>query len=535
MLDLIIRNGRIVTAAEILPAGLEIGIKNGKIAAIGIALDAGPDTEIVDAEGAYITPGGVDSHAHIEQDNSPTGDTWETGSRSAIAGGNTTVLAFASQRRDETSLLPCVERYHAKATGNAYCDYGFHVIMTNVTEQVLEQDLPLLAAASSASPHGITSVKLYMTYVPLRLGDGDLFSIMMAARQLGVTTMVHAENHDMVDQIAQRLAARGNTQTHFHAVARPQIAEAEATYRAISLAEVTDAPILLVHMSAPVGLEHVRAAQARLLPIHAETCPHYLYLTSDKLHSTPSSHAHSHEDDGSDDGIDGAKHICAPPLRHNMRDVEQLWEELANGTYTVVSSDHAPALYDHPDGKKRGLVTTTEEGRTKTKADFRIVPNGLPGIETRLPLLFHRTYDPEAGPPSDEAAPVHISLPRFVALTSTNPAQLYGLAHCKGSLQPGLDADIVIWYPDAPDRDFVITNAALHHRIDYTPFEGMRVRNWPRYVFLRGKRVWDRDNGGVLGAPGDGQYLPRTRSRILTGQAGRTATGMHYGERAVWM
>ncbi|CAK7200633.1 hypothetical protein SEUCBS139899_003331 [Sporothrix eucalyptigena] len=519
MLDLIIRNGRIVTAAEVLPAGLEIGVKNGKIAVIGLGLDAGPDTEIVDAEGAYITPGGVDSHAHIEQDNAPTGDTWETGSRSALAGGNTTVLAFASQRRDETSLLPCVERYHEKAQGNAYCDYGFHVILTNVTDTVLDEDLPSLASS------GITSVKLYMTYVPLRLGDGDLFSIMLAARQLGVTTMIHAENHDMVDQIAKRLAARGNTQTHFHAVARPQIAESEATYRAISLAEVTDAPILLVHMSAPVALEHVRAAQARLLPIHAETCPHYLYLTSDKLHSTPD-HDHDH------DGVDGAMHICAPPLRHNMRDVEQLWEELANGTYTVVSSDHAPSLYDHPDGKKRGIVTAEDGSKT---VDFRVVPNGVPGIETRLPLLYHRTYDPEDGPPSTESAPVHISLPRFVALTSTNPAQLYGLAHCKGSLQPGLDADIVIWHPEAHEGGFLITNPSLHHRIDYTPFEGMRVRNWPRYVFLRGKRVWDRDSGGVLGQPGDGQYLARTKSRILTGQAGRTATGMGYGERGSWM
>lgn len=477
---------------------------------------------------------GVDSHAHIEQDNSPTGDTWETGSRSAIAGGNTTVLAFASQRREETSLQPCVERYHAKATSNSYCDYGFHLIVTNATDAVLEQDLPSLAA------DGITSVKLYMTYLPLRLGDGDLFSIMMAARQLGVTTMVHAENHDMVDQIAKRLAARGHTQTQFHAVARPQIAETEATYRAISLAEVTDAPILLVHMSAPAALEHVRAAQARLLPIHAETCPHYLYLTSSKLHS------HSHDE------IDGAQHICAPPLRHDKKDLEQLWAELANGTYTVVSSDHAPSLYDHPDGKKRGFVTA-EDG--SQKVDFRIVPNGVPGIETRLPLLFNRTYDPEMGPPASEDAPVHISLPRFVALTSTNPAQLYGLAHKKGSLQPGLDADIVIWYPEsrssssssstvltpssstesvASPSPFFITNSVLHHRIDYTPFEGLSVRNWPRYVFLRGRRVWDRDNGGVLGQPGDGQYLPRTKSRILTGQPGRTATGMGYGERKAW-
>ncbi|ERS96483.1 dihydropyrimidinase [Sporothrix schenckii 1099-18] len=516
MLDLIIRNGRIVTATEVLPAGLEIGVRDGKIAVIGLGLDAGPDTEIVDAEGAYITPGGVDSHAHIEQDNSPTGDTWTTGSRSAIAGGNTTVLAFASQRRDETRLGPCIERYHAKATGNSYCDYGFHVIVTNATDEVLDEDLPRLARADGG---GITSVKLYMTYAPLHLGDGDLFRIMLAARSLGVTTMIHAENHDMVEQIMQRLAARGHTQTQFHAVARPQIAETEATYRAISLAAVTDAPILLVHMSAPAALEHVRAAQARLLPIHAETCPHYLYLTSEKLHS--------HDRDGGHDGIDGAQHICAPPLRHDKRDLEQLWAELANGTYTVVSSDHAPALYDHPEGKKRGITAAGH-------VDFRVVPNGLPGIETRLPLLFDRTYDPEVGPPAAEDAPVHISLPRFVALTSTNPAQLYGLAHKKGSLQPGLDADIVVWYP-ATSPPFTITNAALHHRIDYTPFEGRAVCNWPRYVFLRGRRVWDRDHGGVLGQPGDGQYLPRTKSRILTGQPGRTAVGMGYGERKAWM
>lgn len=328
---------------------------------------------------------------------------------------------------------------------------------------------------------------------------------------------------------SSRLVKKGNTQTFFHAVARPQIAESEATYRAISLAEVTDAPILLVHMSAPTALRHVRDAQARLLPIHAETCPHYLYLTSDRLHSHPPQDGHA-----THDGFDGARHICAPPLRHSPADVEQLWAELANGTYTVVSSDHAPSLYDHPNGKKRGRVVHADTGATTI--DFRNVPNGLPGIETRLPTLFHRTYDPEQGPPTGPGGPIHISLPRFVALTSTNPAQLYGLADRKGSLQPGLDADIVIWYPDdAPAARTTITNGTLHHAIDYTPFEGVTVRNWPRYVFLRGKRVWDRDHGGLLGAKGDGSFLKRNRSRILAGQMGRTATGMNPGEWGSWM
>ena len=500
---------------------MEIGVKDGKIAMIGAGLEAaaGPDTEIVDAEGAYITPGGVDSHAHIEQDNAPTGDTWGTGSRSALAGGNTTVLAFASQKRDEPSVWTCVDKYHAKATGHAYCDYGFHVILTNASEQILEEELPQLPA------RGITSVKLYMTYQPLKLGDGDLFNIMMAARSLGITTMIHAENNDIVEQISARLVKKGNLQTHFHAVARPQIAESEATYRAISLAEVTDAPILIVHMSAPTALKHVREAQNRLLPIHAETCPHYLYLTSDKLRSSP--HAH-----GDGPSIDGARHICAPPLRHSTKDVEQLWQEMANGTYTVVSSDHAPSLFDHANGKKRGIVRDDATGTAHV--DFRNVPNGVPGIETRLPLIYNRSYDPDPAleRPSDDK--IRITLPRFVALTSTNPAQLYGLSHRKGSLTPGLDADIVIWHPESTSA-FVIANADLHHGIDYTPFEGMEVRNWPRYVFLRGKRAYDRDNGGVLAAMGDGQFLERSKSRILTGQAGRTATGMGEGEWGTWM
>ncbi|KAI0015347.1 hypothetical protein F4780DRAFT_787076 [Xylariomycetidae sp. FL0641] len=541
-LDLIIKNGRIVTASEVLPLGIEIGVKDGKIARLGRDLEASAETQIVDAEGAYVTPGGVDSHVHIQQDNSPTGDTWETGSRSAIAGGNTTVIAFASQKRAEESIWPALEAYHNKATGNAYCDYGFHVILTNPTETVLNEELPQLV-----EKEGISSVKIYMTYEPMKLGDGDLFNIMMKARSLGITTMIHAENNDMIEQITKRLAQQGNTQTFMHSVARPQIAESEATYRAISLAEVTDTPILLVHMSAPKAVDHVSEAQRRLLPIHAETCPHYLYLLSERLQSGP-------------EDFEGAKNICAPPLRHHPKDLEEIWLALANGTFTVVSSDHAPATFDHPCGKMKGLHTHAD-GQQQRRADFRTVPNGLPGMETRLPLLFDRTFDPSLGSAAATAGgfdddKVRIALPRFVALTSTNPARLYGLGGRKGSLLPGHDADVVVWYPEQPplvaasEADgpasasagkeggagrFTITNQDLHHRIDYTPFEGVRVRNWPRWVFLRGRKMWDRDDGRVVGRMGEGRFLKRGKSTILTGQMGRQATGMLKGEGAYWM
>lgn len=410
--------------------------------------------------------------------------------------------------------------------------------MTNPSDKVLEDELPQLV-----DKEGISSVKLYMTYEPMKLGDADLFNVMMRARSLGITTMIHAENSDMIAAITARLAKAGNTGTFFHSVARPQIAETEATYRAISLAEVTDTPILLVHMSAPRAVQHVADAQSRLLPIHAETCPHYLYLISERLRSGPKD-------------VEGSKNICAPPLRHDANDLEEIWKSVANGTFTTISSDHAPATFDHPIGKKgKAMDTASVDEHGCVHSDFRFVPNGLPGIETRLPLIFNRTFDPALGYRFQDEK-IRISLPRFVELTSTNPAKLYGLGHCKGSLLPGFDADLVIWYPegssfaepsttsgiarDDPERNkpngnvFKISNNMLHHRIDYTPFEGIEVRNWPRWVLLRGKLVWDRDGNGMLGSKSDGQFLRRAKSNILTGQIGRRAMGMMDGERGYW-
>lgn len=496
-----------MTANEVLPAGLDIGIKDGSIAAIGYSLAKGQtDARVIDAEGAYITPGGIDSHAHIQQDNMPTGDTWESASRSAIAGGTTTVLAFAGQKRQETSVLDVVQQYHTKANGQVYCDYGFHVVLTNPTQEILQDQMPRLV-----NEQGITSVKLYMTYEPYKLDDGQLLDVMLSCRRLGMTTMIHAENSDMIAMVIKRLEAKGNTDPFFHAIARPRLAEDEASYRAISLAELVDAPILLVHMSSESAVEHVRAAQARLLPVHAETCPHYLFLLSDEIKEC-------HDGDRSH----GTKFICAPPLRHHASDLEGLWRGLANGAFTVWSSDHAATKYDHSLGKKAGIV----DGVVR----FSKVPNGLPGLETRMALLFNQSE----GCLSPEKA--RITLPQFVKLTASNAAKLYGMDNRKGTLMVGYDADLVIWYPPGDPRGNVtISQGNLHHGVDYTPFEGLSVQNWPRYTILRGKVVWQHDGAGIVGEKGFGQFLRRNKGKLVVGKMGQQGRGMLSGERELWL
>ena len=299
-------------------------------------------------------------------------------------------------------------------------------------------------------------------------------------------------------------------------------------------------------MSSPSAINHARKAQKNMLPIHAETCPHYLYLLSSALGPTEldhDQHSHSHSEE---EIWSGAQNVCAPPLRHSTTDLSSLWNSINNSTITVVSSDHAPSRYNHPDGKQKPLFLAKQSGRPPT---FNNIPNGLPGLETRLPLLFSAATTPSLTSPGGAYAT--LSLPKFVSLTSTTPARMYGLSHRKGSIAPGLDADLVIWYPGShPRAKTVIRNENLHHSIDYTPFEGMTVGNWPRYVILRGSVAWDRDGGGIVGNAGRGQYLKRTKGEVVVGKAEGfgmevnglggneeqlVPVGMKKGERALWM
>ncbi|ONH64954.1 Dihydropyrimidinase [Cyberlindnera fabianii] len=481
MFDLVIHNGYIVTASDILPPSVYIGIKDGIIQTMTTEPLEG--IKVIDAQGGYVTPGGIDSHVHIDQDNAPTGDNFESGSRSAIAGGNTTILPFAIQPKGSYDLKAVVADYHKRASVGAYCDYGFHLIVSDPNATMLKQ-LPEIV-----SQEGITSIKVYTTYPRYKLNDSQLLDILLETRKLEMTTMIHAENSDVIDFINEKLQEKKMTDPYYHSMSRPIEAEEEASYRVISLAKIIDVPILIVHMSSELALSHVENAQKQLTPIYAETCPQYLFLTSDYLKQGCCNHKHA------DDSFEGAKYICSPPLRQDQKELEGVWRSIINGTVTVFSSDHAPSKYDHPKGKKLGIVNGLPH--------YKQVPNGLPGIETRLPLLF--CYGVETG---------RITPQKFVELCSTNPAKLYGLSDKKGTIGIGYDADFTIWYPKGQMKPFELDNKMLHHDIDYSPFEGMTFTNWPRYTVLRGEIAWDRDNGGVLNKLGSGNYLKRGPSTL---------------------
>ncbi|KAK3168267.1 hypothetical protein OEA41_004713 [Lepraria neglecta] len=475
--DLMIINGLVVTASDI--GHYDVAIKNEKIALLaptgslaGIEAD-----KVIDAEGGYVMPGGVDAHVHLEEPplfgKGRSADTYETGTRSAICGGTTTVITFAPQSKDRTSLLSVLEETHKKAENNCYTDYSFHLLLSNPTPSILNE-FPNLRN------EGISSLKIYMTYEALQLRDNQILDVLLAARKDSITTMIHAENGDILSWMTDQLEQRGLVEPKYHATSRPQLVETEATNRAITLSEIIDTPILIVHVSSPSAATHIRNAQTRGLPIYAETCPQYLFLTRDDLDKP---------------GFEGAKCVCSPPPREGKEDHEGIWLGLQNGTFTVLSSDHCPFVYEDAElGKKSVISAEFPLGR------FRYIPNGCPGIETRLPLVLSEA---------------RLELSKFVEVTSTNAAKLYGLYPRKGALLPGLsDADLVVWYPPGRLEEWRVRNEELHHGVDYTPFEGRVVRNWPRYTVLRGKVVWERDGVGVLGEKGWGRFLRRGVSSL---------------------
>ncbi len=383
-------------------------------------------------------------------------DDFVTGTRSAACGGTTTVIPFACQLRGQ-SLRDAVADYHRRAAGQAAVDYAFHLIVSDPTPTLLDDELPALVA------EGCSSIKLYMTYDDLKLDDRQILNLLAVARREGAFTMIHAENADCIAWLAEQLVGAGLTAPRYHAHARPMLLEREATHRAIALSELADVPVLIVHVSGREAVAQIREAQGLGLKVYAETCPQYLFLT---------------EEDLGGEGFEGAKCICSPPPRDKANQ-QVIWQALDNGTFQVLSSDHAP-------------FSMTAEGKAVAGPDapFTKVPNGIPGLETRLPLLM-----------SHGVGGGRIDVHTFVALTSTNPARLYGLAPRKGGIAIGGDADLVVW---DLGLDRTIRNADLHHATDYTPYEGHKVSAWPRLTLCRGREVWRE--GTYLGEAGFGQF-----------------------------
>jgi dihydropyrimidinase len=461
--DLVIRGGTVATAGETVRC--DVGIRDGRIAALAERIADGE--RVIDATGRLVLPGGIDAHCHLDQPRARglasggavMADDFRSGTLSAAFGGTTTIIPFAVQHRGQ-SVRDAVADYHRRAEGKTFVDYGFHLIVSDPTEAVLREELPALV------PDGYSSVKVYMTYEAMQLSDRQILDVLEVNARLGALTMIHAENYECIAWLTDRLEAAGKTEPRYHAESRPMAVEREATHRAIALAEIAQAPLLIVHVSGREAVEEIRRAKARGLNIHAETCPQYLFLSDADL-ALPD--------------FLGAKCMCSPPPRDQANQAV-MWQGIADGLFAILSSDHAPYRFD---GEGKLMY-----GRG---APFRKVANGIPGLETRAPLLF-----------SAGVVAGRIDLQRFVALNSANAARLYGLYPRKGTIAVGSDADIAIW---DPERKVTVRNADLHHNVDYTPYEGRTITGWPVTVLSRGEIVCD--DGKLHAQPGRGQFLKR--------------------------
>jgi dihydropyrimidinase len=456
--DLVIAGGTVVLPEG--PMRVNVGVRANLIAAI--SPEAMRARKTLQVPGKLVLPGGVDSHCHMDQppwEGRTTADDFRSGSLSALCGGNTTILPFAMQMRGQ-SLRRVVDDYHRLASQKAHIDYGFHLIVGDPSPEILATELPELVE------QGCTSIKIFLTYEGLKLGDYEVLNVLDFARREGVLVMVHAENDECIRWLTDRLIENRKTALRYHVSAHSEIGEREATFRAISFAELVETPIMIVHVSSGIVVEEIRRAQARGLPIFAETCPQYLFLSAEDI-----------------DTVDlcGSKCVCTPPPRDRANQ-PAMWRGLLDGTLAIFSSDHSP--WNYADKIAGGPDTP-----------FSKVPNGIPGIETRLPLLFSATqFDGR------------LTLNEFVDLTTTRPAKLYGLFPRKGVIAVGSDADFAIW---DPDKRVTIRNELLHHAVDYTPYEGTEVRGWPIMTISRGEIVYAE--GEVNSRAGRGQFLRCSR------------------------
>ena len=456
--DLILSGGRVLSSQA--DRVCDVGLKDGRIAALGdLRAATGPRRDV---SGRVLTPGGVDVHCHIEQISGMgqmNADTFETGTRSALMGGTTTTVSFAPQQTGKT-LQASVADYAQRAGRGAMTDHAFHLIVNDTSIPSFEEDLASVIEA------GHRSIKIFTTY-NIKLDDAAVLEVLAVAKRAGALVCVHAETDALLTWTRERLLAKGLTAPSYHPVARPRLAEIEAVERMIRFAEFFATPVMLFHISTAEAVEVIRAAKARGAPIWAETCPHYLFMSEDVLDRP---------------GLEGAKWMCSPPQRTDA-DSTALWQGLAEGTLSIVSSDHAPYRFDETGKLAAGPDAT-----------FAELANGLPGLEVRMPLMFDAIIGRGMAKPED-----------FVRLTATAPATLHGLEG-KGDLVEGYDADIVIW---ERTRRVTFGPDDLHDNVGYNPWEGRTIQGWPETVLLRGEVVVDA--GTLTTAPGTGQWIARDK------------------------
>ena len=462
MPSVLIQNGTIVNADSTVKADLLI--EGSGIKEVRAGIPASAAETIVDASGLLVLPGGIDAHTHLDMPFGGTNsaDDFLTGTRAAAIGGTTTIVDFAIQARG-TKMRTALDTWWKKAEGKACIDYGLHMIVTDLPDAGLEDMDDMVR-------EGVASFKLFMAYPNvLMVDDATIFKAMRQTAKNGALICMHAENGSVIDVIVQQALAEGKTAPIYHALTRPTIAEAEAVHRAIAMAEMAGVPVYIVHLSSEDALNQVREARDRGLPAFAETCPQYLLLSLED---------NMLNDDMTDKGWEGAKYVFTPPLREK-RNQQKLWQGLRKDHLQVVSTDHCPFCF--------------EDQKALGKDDFTKIPNGGPGIENRLQLLHHHGVGQG-----------NLSLQRFVELVSAAPARIFGMYPKKGVLAPGSDADIVLW---DERTDHTISAATHHMRVDYSMFEGFKVRGNARDVYSRGELIVS--GGNFIGKPGRGQYLRR--------------------------
>ena len=457
-MSLLIKNGRIITAVDDYHG--DVFIDAERVAVIGKDLSIEAD-QLIDATGKYVFPGGVDPHTHMDMPfgGTTSADDFETGTLAAAHGGTTTLIDYAIQFKGE-STLAALETWHKKADGKTAIDYGFHMIVTDMEDDRL-WELKRLA------DEGVTSYKLFMAYPGLLyVDDGTIFRTMRKAGENGTVVCMHAENGIVIDEIVKRALKEGKTAPKYHALTRPTRMEAEGTHRAISIAEVADVPVYIVHLSSSDALEQVTLARNRGVNVYAETCPQYLFLD------------HSYYEQ---EGFEGAKYVMTPALREKWNQ-DELWRGLQFGDLQSIATDHCPFCFKEQ--KELGID------------DFSKIPNGAPGVENRMALVHNGGVN--GG---------RITLNKFVELTSTSAAKTFGLFPKKGTIAVGSDADLVIFNPGR-EETISIKNPCTHHmRVDYNAYEGFRVKGFPETVISRGKVIVD--NCDYVGRKGDGQFIKR--------------------------